>query len=148
MAMVSQPLSGSPILIRVMALAFLIQQAAADRGEALTAKFWVLLMAPACFAAAMWAASGVMMRVKQGEAFAPAMLRGLLGMGFGLILGALSAILFQLSLIWLMGNGFSELRGVKLDWGVENLAIGLAGLVLVFVAEHGRRLRADLDSFV
>lgn len=145
--MASAPLSGSPILIRVMALAFLIQQAAADRANAFTPQFWVRLMAPLFFVLAMWAASGVIVRVKKGEAFAPAMLRGLLWMGFGLILGSLSAILLQPSLIWLMGNGFSELRGVKLDWGVENLAIGLTGLVLVFVAEHGRRLRAELDSF-
>ena len=146
--MTSPPLSGSPILIRVMALAFFIQQAAANRAEAFTSVFWVRLLAPFFFVAAMWTASGVIVRVKQGEAFAPAMLRGLVWMGFCLVLGALSAILFQPAMVWLMGNGFSELRGVKFDWSVENLAIGLVGLVLVFIAEHGRRLRAELDSFV
>lgn len=131
-----------------MALAFLIQQAASNRADAFTSVFWVRLAAPVFFTAAMWAASSVIVQVKQGEAFATAMLRGLVWMGFCLVLGALSAILFQPAMIWLAGNGYSELRGVRFDWSVENLAIGLVGLVLVFVAEHGRRLRAELDSFV
>ena len=109
---------------------------------------WARLIAPALFLFALWAASDVFARIKRGEAFGRAMVRGLRRIGGGLMFGAFAAILVQPSLIFLIGNGFREMRGVKFDLSVANLTLALVGVVLIMLAREGERLRSNLDEFV
>ncbi len=84
----------------------------------------------------------------RGDAFGPAMVRGLREIGGSLMLGAFAAIVVQPSLIFLIGNGFSEMRGVTFDLDVENLTLALVGLVLILLARQGQKLKSKLDEFV
>jgi hypothetical protein len=108
---------------------------------------WVDLLAPAFFLWALWAASDVFVRMDRGEAFAPAMVMGLKQIGGGLMLGAFCAIVAQPSLIFLIGNGFREMRGVRFALNVENLTLASVGLVLILLARQGRGLKSKLDGF-
>jgi hypothetical protein len=114
----------------------------------LTPVYWVSLLAPAFFLAALWAASDAFVRMERGDAFGPAMVRGLREIGACLMLGAFAATVVQPSLIFLIGNGFREMRGVRFDVNVENLTLALVGLVLVLLAREGQKLRTTLDQIV
>jgi hypothetical protein len=114
----------------------------------LTPIYWVSLLAPAFFLAALWAASDVFARMDRGDAFGPAMVCGLKNIGGCLMLGAFAAIVAQPSLIFLIGNGFREMRGVRFNLNVENLTLALVGLVLIVLARHGQQLKTTLDEFV
>lgn len=109
---------------------------------------WVELIAPACFLWAVWAAAGVFARMDRGEDFGPAMVRGMTQIGAALMLGAWAAIVAEPALIFLIGNRFRSLNGVRFDASVENLALALVGLALVLLARRGGRLRSDLDQIV
>ena len=109
---------------------------------------WAELLAPAFFLWALWATSTVLVRFDHGEGFEPAVLRGLNEVGTGLMLGALSLILFTPAILHLAGNGFTEMRGVTLGLDVETLTIGLVGLVMVLIARRAGRLTAALREFV
>ena len=114
----------------------------------MTPIYWISLLAPAFFLWALWAASGVLVRIDRGEAFGVVMVRGLREIGVSLMLGAFAAIVVQPSLIFLIGNRFSEMRGVRFDLDVENLTLALVGLVLILLARHGQELRSSLEEFV
>jgi hypothetical protein len=114
----------------------------------LTPVYWVSLLAPAFFLGALWAASDVFVRMDRGDAFGPAMVRGLKEIGGSLMLGAFAAIVVQRSLIFLIGNGFREMRGVRFNLDVENLTLALVGLVLLLLARQGQKLKSKLDEFV
>ena len=114
----------------------------------LTPIYWVNLLAPAFFLMALWAASDAFLRMNRGDDFGPAMVRGLKEIGGCLMLGAFVSILVQPSLIFLIGNGFREMRGVRLDLDVENVTLGLVGLVLILLARQGQKLKSKLDQFV
>jgi hypothetical protein len=114
----------------------------------MTPIYWASLIAPAFLLWALWAASGVFMRIDRGEAFAPATVRGLRGIGGGLLLVAFAAIVVRPSLIFLIGNGFRAMRGVRFDLSVENLTLAMVGFVLILLARQGQRLRSQLDAFV
>jgi len=109
---------------------------------------WVSLLAPAFFLWALWAASDALVRMDRGEAFGPAMVRGLKEIGGSLVLGAFAAIVAQPSLIFLIGNGFREMRGVSFNLDIENLTLALVGLVLMLLARQGQKLKSKLDQFV
>ncbi len=119
-----------------------------DDGAMTSPVGWISLLAPAFFLWALWAASGVFVRMDRGEAFGPAIVRGLNQTGAGLMLGAWAAIVAQPSLIFLFRNGFTELRGVRFAFDVENLTLALVGLVLILLARQGQNLKAKLDQFV
>ncbi|HWA89605.1 MAG TPA: hypothetical protein VG889_06185 [Rhizomicrobium sp.] len=141
------------VLIRIVTigfgvLLFLDQMGLGHPDTPMTPARWVALCAPAFFLWAVWAASSVFIRLDRGEAFGPAMIRGLNQIGAALMLGAFCAILLQPSVIFLIGNGFRELRGVKYDYNLENLTLVLVGLMLVLLAQHGRKLKSNLDAFV
>jgi len=110
--------------------------------------FWVSLLAPAFFLRALWVASDVFVRLDRGDAFGPAMVRGLKDIGGNLLLGAFAAIVIEPSLIFLIGNGFSEMRGVTFNLNVENLTLAMIGLVLLLLARQGKNLQSKLDEFV
>jgi hypothetical protein len=114
----------------------------------LTPVYWVSLLAPAFFLAALWAASDVYVRMDRGDAFGPAMVCGLKQIGGSLMLGAFAAVVVQPSLIFLIGNGFRELRGVRFDLDVENITLALIGLVLILIARQGQKLKTALDQIV
>jgi hypothetical protein len=114
----------------------------------LTPVFWVSLLAPAFFLAALWSASDVFVRMDRGDDFGPAMVCGLKQIGFNLMLGAFAAIVAQPSLIFLIGNGFREMRGVRFNLDVENITLALVGLVLIVLARQGQKLKTTLDQFV
>jgi hypothetical protein len=110
--------------------------------------FWITLIAPAFFLWALWAASGILARLDRGDAFGPAMIRGLREIGAGLMLGAFAAIVVQPSLTHLIGNNFLEMRGVHFNITIENLTLVLVGLVFFLIARRGAMLKARLDGFV
>jgi hypothetical protein len=114
----------------------------------MTPVYWVSLLAPAFFLRALWTASDALVRMDRGDAFGPAMVRGLKEIGGNLMLGAFAAIVAQPSLIFLIGNGFREMRGVRFNLDVENLALALVGLVLILLARQGQKLKSKLDQFV
>jgi len=114
----------------------------------LTPTYWVSLVAPAFFLGALWAASNVFVRIDRGDAFGPAMVRGLKEIGSSLMLGAFAAIILQPSLVFLIRNNFQQMRGVKFDLTVENLTLALVGLVLILLARQGQTLKSKLDQFV
>jgi hypothetical protein len=114
----------------------------------ITPVYWVSLLAPAFFLRALWAASDAFVRMDRGDAFGPAMVRGLKEIGGNLMLGAFAAIVVQPSLIFLIRNGFREMRGVRFNLDVENLTLALVGLLLILLARQGQKLKSKLDQFV
>jgi hypothetical protein len=114
----------------------------------MTPVYWVSLLAPAFFLWALWAASEAIVRMDRGDAFGPAVVRGLKEIGGCLMLGSFAAAVVQPSLIYLIGNGFTEMRGVRMDLDVENVTLALVGLVLILLARQGQKLQSKLDQFV
>lgn len=121
---------------------------ATDGGVMTTPAYWISLLAPIFFLAALWSASNAMASMGRGGAFGPAVVCALREIGGCLMIGAFAAIVVQPSLIYLMGNGFREMRGVTLDWNVENLTLALVGVVLILLAREGQKLQSKLDEFV
>jgi len=121
---------------------------AADGGVMATPAYWISLLAPIFFLSALWAASNALVSMDRGGAFGPAAICALREIGGCLMIGAFAAIVVQPSLIYLMGNGFREMRGVTLDWNVENLTLALVGFVLILLAREGQKLQSKLDEFV
>jgi hypothetical protein len=119
-----------------------------DAGVMMTPAYFVSLLAPVFFLAALWTASNALVSLEKGDAFGPAVVRGLKEIGFCLMIGAFAAIVVQPSLMYLIGNGFREMRGVTLDWNVENLTLALVGFVLILLAREGQKLQSKLDEFV
>jgi hypothetical protein len=145
------------ILVLGLGLAVFFEQAGAlqllhldDSGGRvmLTPVYWVSLLAPVFFLGALWAASAAFVRMDRGEAFGPAMVRTLREIGGSLMLGAFAAIVVQPSLIFLIGNGFREMIGVRFNLDIENLTLAMVGLVLILLARQGQSLQAKLDEFV
>jgi hypothetical protein len=145
------------ILVVALGLALFFEQAGARQllhldgssgAGMMTPAYWVSLLAPAFFLWALWSASDVFVRMDRGEAFGPVMVKGLKGIGGNLMLGAFAIIVVQPSLIFLIGNGFREMRGVRFNLDLENVTLGLVGLVLILLARQGQRLKSQLDQFV
>lgn len=145
------------IIVVGLGLALSLEQAGASQqlhpggseGRAmLSPVFWVSLLAPAFFLRALWVASDALVRMDRGDAFGPAMVRGLKEIGGNLLFGAFAAIVVQPSLIYLIGNAFLEMRGVKFDLDVENLTLAMVGLVLLLLSRQGQKLQSKLDEFV
>jgi hypothetical protein len=120
----------------------------AGAGVMLTPVYWVSLLAPLFFLGALWAASETLVRIDRGDAFGPAMVRGIREIGACLMIGAFAAVVVQPSLIGLIGNGFTEMRGVRFDLTVENLTLASIGLLMVLIARQGQQLKSTLDEFV
>ena len=114
----------------------------------MTTDYWVSLLAPMFFLAALWEASEAFVRMNRGDAFGPAMVKGLKEIGGCLMIGAFAAIVVQPTLIFLIDNGFREMRGIKFNIDIENLTLALVGLVLILLAREGQQLKSKLDEFV
>lgn len=159
--MTKAPVPIAAILTRIVAvclgLALWFQQAGALRllhldgagsEMMLTPTYFVSLLAPIFFLAALWVASNALVSMTRDESFGPALVCGLKQMGWCLIFGAFAAIVVQPSLIFLIGNGFREMRGATFDLSVENLTLALVGMVLILLAQQARTLQSKLDEFV
>jgi len=114
----------------------------------MTPTYWVSLLAPVFFLAALKVASDAIVRMDRGDAFGPSVVRGLRETGFCLMIGAFAATVVQPSLIFLIGNGWTEMRGVHFDYTVENATLALVGLVLLLIARQGQQLKSKFDEFV
>ena len=114
----------------------------------MTSVYWVSLLAPIFFLAALWAASDAFVRMDRGDAFGPSMVRALREIGGCLMIGAFASIVVQPSLIFLIDNGFAAMRGVKFNLDIENLTLALIGLLLIMLARQGQNLKSKLDQFV
>lgn len=136
------------ILTRVAVIGLGLALFAGQASSYQTPVYWVGLLAPAFFLAAVWAASDALMRMDRGDAFGPAVVRALRQIGGCLMLGAFAAAVVQPSLVFLIGNGFLEMRGAKFDLDVENLTLALVGLLLILVSRKGQALQSKLDEFV
>jgi hypothetical protein len=114
----------------------------------LSSAYWVSLVAPVFFLTALWQATNALVRMDRDDAFGAPMVRCLREMGGCLMLGAFAAIVVEPSLTFLIANGFSEMRGARFDLNIENITIGLVGLVLLLLAREGQNLKSKLDEFV
>ncbi|MCI5045990.1 MAG: DUF2975 domain-containing protein [Aquisalinus sp.] len=115
---------------------------------AFTLTFLVNLLAPALFLFALWAASGIFIRINRGDSFSTAVVNGLKVIGACLMLGAFVLVILQPSLLHLQGNGFTSMAGASFDLGITNLTLSLIGLLLVLVANRGEKLMSELNQFV
>jgi hypothetical protein len=109
---------------------------------------WIGLMAPAFFLWALWSASNAIGHAGRGAAFNPAMLRALRNSGGSLMLGSWAAIVAQPSLIFLIGSGSREWRGVRFNLDVETSPLALVGLALILLAREGPAPTSQLGAFV
>lgn len=140
-----------------LALALFFEQAGArqllhldpSEGRIMTTPaYWVSLLAPVFFLAALWAASDAFVSLDRGDGFGPTVVCSLRNIGGCLMLGAFAAIVVQPSLIVLFNNGFLEMRGVTFNLGIENVTLALVGLLLILIARQGQKLKSKLDQFV
>jgi hypothetical protein len=130
------------------ALVKLLHLEGPDAVGMMESEYWVGLVAPAFFLGALWMSARVFDRIHRGDGFGPAMVRGLREIGVCLILGAFAATVVQPSVLYLMGNGFTEMRGVRFNVDVENLTFALIGFVFLVLARQGQALQSKLDEFV
>ena len=110
--------------------------------------FWVGILAPAFYLFALWAASDVFDRMDKGDAFGPAMVKGLKEVGNNMIYGAVAAIFIAPTLIFLIDTNFERMTGFKYHVEIEHLTIGAIGLVLSLLARQGQVLKSELDQIV
>lgn len=125
-----------------------LTQAAPGSADFLTWPNLLGLVAPVFYMWSVWAASNVFIRINHGAPFGQSVVRGMNQMGAGLMLGAWSTVLLEPAMLHLIANDFREMRGVKLDYTVENLTVAIVGLALVMLAKEGRKIRSTLDQFV
>ena len=142
------------VAVVVFGVALLVEQGITDNllqprpSLAAAPGYGVDLLAPAFFVWALWESATVFGRLDRGEAFGPAMARGLNRIGAGLMLGSWCAIVLEPGVAHLVADGFSGMRGVKFAFTVENLTLAFTGLVLILLARRGRALQSTLDQFV
>ena len=114
----------------------------------LSPKFWVNLITPICYLSALLAASNVFMRLSRGNAFTPSLVKGLREIGFYLISGSLYVSLVQPSLISFFSRGLSVSNDTQFRISIDTITLFLIGLVLIILANQGKKLQSDLESFV
>ncbi|WP_155847273.1 DUF2975 domain-containing protein [Asticcacaulis sp. AC402] len=107
--------------------------------------FWFTLLPQGLYLCAVWAASNVFGRIGRGDAFGPAMVKGLRETGSCLVYGALLAILIIPTLYPMLSE---HSRGVRYNLEIESVTIGLVGVVLYLLARQGQALKAELEQFV
>lgn len=111
--------------------------------------YWLDMLPNGFCLSALWVATHVFDRLSRGEAFNPAVVKGLRGIGLNLIMSAVSAILIIPCLKPFfedLGHGIT--LGVTFNANIESVTIGLIGIVLYAVAHQGRALKTELESYV
>jgi hypothetical protein len=109
---------------------------------------WVLGIAPFCFLFALLSAANALARIKDDAGFNASVVRALYEIGWSLMLGAFALIVVQPALVYLIGNGFTEMRGASFDFGIQNLTLLVIGALLVALAQRGKAMQSHLDEFV
>ncbi|ESQ81333.1 hypothetical protein [Asticcacaulis sp. YBE204] len=107
--------------------------------------FWISLLAPICYLCALWSASNVFMRLHKGEGFGASVVKGLKDVGSNLIYGAVAAIVIMPTLTVMFEDRF---RGIRYDFAIEPLTIGLIGLMLWLITQAGAKLQTEMESYV
>ena len=110
--------------------------------------FWAGLIAPGFYLCALWAVSDVFDRMDKGDAFGEAAVKGLKDVGTNLIWGAAAAIFIAPTLRLLIETDFQRLTGLKYQFEIESLTIGLIGFTLYLLAQQGQTLKSELDQIV
>lgn len=106
--------------------------------------FWVSLIAPISYVHVSIAAVSVFRAIGKGDDFSPTLLKGLEKMGANLLFGSTGAIFLTPTLI----NWLSHKGGIKFDANTESFVILIVGGALYFIADIGKRMRNELESFV
>ena len=88
------------------------------------------------------------MRLSRGNAFTPSLVKGLREIGFYLISGSLYVSLVQPSLISFFSRGLSVSNDTQFRISIDTITLFLIGLVLIILANQGKKLQSDLESFV
>lgn len=146
----------SRVVVLLVGLAWLREQTAAVsnlpfvegdlwRNLILISAYWVTMLAPGFYLVAAWCAGSVFLRLDKGTAFGPTVVRGLREIGGNLIAGALTAIVFAPTVLPIIEDRF---RGVRYDFEIEPVTIGLIGLLLWLITAAGEKLQSEMESFV
>ncbi|MBR7798524.1 hypothetical protein [Undibacterium fentianense] len=107
--------------------------------------FWTGLLVPIIYLFALWSASNFLKHFEEQKRFGDETLHLLQKIGADLMYVAMAAILMVPTIeAWINQGG----RGVKTDWDIQTVTIGMIGLILKFVAQRARNLQSQLDSFV
>jgi hypothetical protein len=107
--------------------------------------FWSALLAPGFYVCALWETGSIFARVKRGDAFGPALVRGIRWTGINLVLGALSALFFSPALARYAGTPAPD---APLDIDIVNLTFLFIGAALVLLARKGAAMKSELEAFV
>ena len=107
--------------------------------------FWLNLLAQGFYLCALWPASTVFARLGKGDAFGPAMVKGMRDVGLNLMLGAVAALI----LVPLFVSQLDvQYRGIPHPLDIQSITIGFIGLVLYLLARQGQALKSELEQFV
>lgn len=107
--------------------------------------FWTGLLVPIIYVCALWAAADFLKKFEQSKSFDADLLKSLQLIGANLMYAAMAAILFVPTIEAWINQGE---RGLKTNWDVEAVTIGMVGLILKYVAQRAQILQAKVDSFV
>lgn len=107
--------------------------------------FWADFLAAGFYICALWDLGSVFSRLHRGDAFGPAMVRGILGCGTWLIVGALAALGFAPALANFVGVSFGP---ETLELKIMHTTFLFIGAALVMLARRGARLTSELEAFV
>lgn len=111
--------------------------------------FWLSsVLAPGFYLCALWELGNVFARMGRGDAFGPAMVRGLQSTGLCLMMGASAAVVLVPSFAKWMGDNLRGFSGLHFNLDIENVTIGLIGLTLHLLARRGAGVKAELEQFV
>lgn len=107
--------------------------------------YWAELLQPGFALCALWAASTLFGSLGRGDAFKPAVVKGMRGVGLNLLFGAFGALVL-VPLFNYLAYGAAPLR----VYGpyIESLTFGLIGLVFYMLARQGQALKSELEQFV
>jgi hypothetical protein len=107
--------------------------------------FWADFLAAGFYICALWHTGKVFARLKRGEPFEPALVRGVRDSGLFLVAGALAALVFAPNLARYAGVPFEP---DTLELKVVHLTFLFIGAAFFMLARKGARLKSELEAFV
>ncbi len=117
----------------------------ATRNVFIVFAFWADLLRPGFALCALWEASNVLARLGKGDAFGPAMVKGMRGIGLNLMFGAAGGLVLAPTLEYYAGShSTAQTYGNQ----IESVTFGLIGLVFYILARQGKALRSELEQYV
>lgn len=120
---------------------------------------WLLrLFTPACYCAALWSSGSLFAHMGDRDAFPPALGKGLKQVGIWLIIGAVPSFIAvpDMAMTFFRANGkrlhvFGAAKAaaeLQLSNCVVGFVLALIGVVLLWAATGGQKLRGKIDEFV